>query len=185
MSPFPFVYHYDPLSPPDLALFQILPLWAKSNERCAKPCTKSRAGRKYAISWVTKFKHARELIQQAKYRMSDIANSKQTNCHFEVVDFVVLNKTTFKLIKPSPAEKFLPSVCGPYRVSHRISFSACKLILPPTCKIHRVVYVMKLWKYTFRSNELKHHPPVLLENPSTIKVLKILSHRGSPKIVST
>ena len=89
MSPFSLVYHYDPLSPPDLALFQNLPLRAKYTELCAKPSTKTRAGRKYSISWVTKFKSARELLQQAKDRMSDIANRTRTDRHFEVGDFVI------------------------------------------------------------------------------------------------
>ena len=32
------------------------------SEICAKPSTKTRAGRKYAISWITKFRTARELL---------------------------------------------------------------------------------------------------------------------------
>ena len=181
MSPFSLVYHYDPLSPPDLALFQNLPLRAKYTELCAKPSTKTRAGRKYSISWVTKFKSARELLQQAKDRMSDIANRKRTDRHFEVGDYVMLNTKTYKLKKPSPAEKFLPRFCGPFLVSERIGLSAYKLALPSTCKIHPVIHVSKLWKYTFRPNESQHPPPVLLENAESFTVLDILSHRGSPR----
>ena len=181
MSPFSLVYHYDPLSPPDLALFQNLPLRAKYTELCTKPSVKARAGRKYSISWVTKFKSARELLQQAKDRMSDIANRTRTDRHFEVGDFVMLNTKTYKLKKPSPAEKFLPRFCGPFRVSQRVGLSAHKLVLPPTCKIHPVVHVSKLWKYTFRPNESQPPPPVLLENAESFTVLDILSHRGSPR----
>ena len=113
--------------------------------------------------------------------MSDITNCKRTDRPFEVGDYVMLNTKTFKLIKPSPAEKFLPRFCGPFRVSQRVGLPAYKLVLPPSCKIHPVAHVSKLWQYTFRPNESQHSPPVLLENADTFHVLDILSHRGSPK----
>ena len=47
MSPFSLVYHYDPLSPPDLelALFQDLPLRGKLDNASDKPTTKTPAAR--------------------------------------------------------------------------------------------------------------------------------------------
>ena len=94
--------------------------------------------------------------------MSNIANRKREDRQFAVGDYVIFNTKTYKLKKPSPAKKILPRFCGPFRVSPRIGLSAYKLVLPPSCKIHPVVHVSKLWKYTSRPDDLQHPPPVIL-----------------------
>ena len=130
---------------------------------------------------MTKFKSARELLQQAKDRMSEVANRKRTERSFNVNDLVMLNTKTYKLKKPSPAEKILPRFCCPFRISQRIGLPAYKLVMPPSCKIHPVVHVSKLWLYISRPNDPQPPPPVLLEHADIFEVLDVLSHRGSPK----
>ena len=180
MSPFSLVYHYEPLAPPDLALFSELPLHAKRGPSPGPPTSKSRSGHRYCISWVTKFQSARALLQQAKDRMRDSANRSRIDRQFDVGDFVMLNTRTYRLKKPAPSEKFLPRFCGPFKIVSRVGPSAYKLALPLACKIHPVVHVSKLWKYTPRHNVAQPPPPILLEHSQTFQVLDILSHRGSP-----
>ena len=149
MTPFSLVYHHDPLSPPDLALFQGLPLQAKKNDlNPTTPTLKTRAGRKHCVSWITKFSTAKQLLQQAKDRMAAFANLSRTPRSFKVGDLVMLNTKTYRLKKPAASEKFLPRFCGPFKISATVGPSAYKLILPPKYKIHPVVHISKLWPYT-------------------------------------
>jgi hypothetical protein len=181
MSPFSLVYHYDPLSPPDLALFQNLPIHTKNGLSPGAPTSKSRSGRKYCVSWVTKFSTARALLQQAKDRMRDFANRTRTDRQFDVGNLVMLNTKTYRLKKPASSEKFLPRFCGPFKITARVGLSAYKLALPAACKIHPVVHVSKLWLYSTRPDAAQPPSPILLEHSQTFEVLDILSHRGSPK----
>ena len=179
MTPFSLVYHHEPLSPPDLALIQGLPLRSRANDiNPAVPTLKTRAGRKHCVSWVTRYTVARRILQQAKDRMCHTANKSRVHREFAVGDMVMLNAKTFKLKKPASSEKFLPLYCGPFRVTERIGPSAYRLALPATCRIHPVVHVSKLWRYLSRPGDAQPPPPILLENAEHFKILDILSHRG-------
>ena len=182
MSPFSLVYHHEPMSPPELALFQGLPLRTRCNDvNPVVPTLKTRAGRKHCVSWVTRFSTARQLLQQAKDHMSDIANKRRVERVFSVGDYVMLNAKFYRLKKPARSEKFLPRFCGPFKITARVGSSAYKLALPPSCKIHPVVHVSKLWAFKSRSDTSQLPSPVLLDSADSFEVLDILSHRGSPR----
>ena len=72
---------------------------------------KTHVSRKYAVSWMTKFNTARELMQQAKDCMSDVAKHCCIDRHFEDHNLVMLNRKTYKLNKLTHAKKFLPRFC--------------------------------------------------------------------------
>jgi transposase InsO family protein len=180
MTPFSLVYHHEPMTPPDLALIQGLPLRSRASDiNPTVPTLKTRAGRKHCVSWITKYTTARQILQQAKDRMCATANKSRVHREFAIGDMVVLNTKTFRLKKPAPSEKFLPLYCGPFRITERIGLSAYRLALPATCRIHPVVHVSKLWRYLARPGEVQPPPPILLENSEQFKVLDILTHRGS------
>jgi transposase InsO family protein len=181
MSPFSLVYHHDPLSPPEVELLRNLPLREGRHTNGlnpVKPSLKTRAGREYCVSWVTRFTMAKRMLQQSKDRMRDVANRKRTCRAFEVDDMVMLSTKTYQLKKPNSSEKFLPLFVGPFRVVERIGASAYRIELPASCKVHPVVHVSKLWTYRADPRTPQSPPPILLEDREHFEVLDILDERG-------
>ena len=167
--PFELVYQHVPLSPPEAALFQGLPL-GKGNG--------SREARLKGTQWVQCYRTAKQLLHQAKDRMKSNADLKRGYRVMEVGDRVLVSSRHMQLKRPASAKKFCPLFVGPFKVLERIGSSAYRLELPEKSKMHPVLHVSKLWKYNESLSSPVNHAPVLMEDEDLFEVQDILNRRG-------
>jgi len=74
-------------------------------------------------------------------------------------------------------EKLTKRFFGPYKVKVIISINAIELKLPNSIKIHPVVNVSRVWKYTSQveGQKKKRPQPVIIEEEEEWKMEKIMN----------
>lgn len=85
-------------------------------------------------------------LYRAQNRMSQQANKRRSDRHFEIGDFVYLKLQPYKQssMRNQSFNKLLPKFYGPYQVTDQIGSAAYKLNLPTTTEIHNVFHVSQL-----------------------------------------
>ena len=77
------------------------------------------------------------------------------------------------------SNKLTERFVGPYKVKEIISSNAVELVLPPTIKIHLVVNVSRIRRYTSQVEDQKKEvpQPMIIEEEEEWEVEKILNKR--------
>ncbi|KAL4582832.1 hypothetical protein LXL04_007393 [Taraxacum kok-saghyz] len=114
----------------------------------------------------------RQLLQQTltrtRQRMTDIANRKRLDKHFNVGDLVYLKLHNYRQhsVAHRDSKKLSKRYFGPFPIVERIGAVAYRLALPPHSKIHPVFHV-SLLKQAFGDHPIATAPlPSLLDHTS-------------------
>ena len=124
---------------------------------------------------------AKAVLTKAQEDMRKYADRKQSDAvEYKVGDLVLLSTKDLKWqMVGRRSEKLTERFVGPYRVKAIISSNAVELELPTTVKIHPVVNVSRIRKYTsqVKGQKMETPQPVVIEGEEEWEVEKILNKR--------
>ena len=124
---------------------------------------------------------AKAALAKAQEDMRKYTDRHRTEAvEYKVGDLVLLSTKDFKCqMIGRRSEKLTEIFVGPYRVKAIISSNAVELELPSTIKIHLVVNVSRIRRYTSQVNGQKKEvpQPVVIKGEEGWKVEKILNKR--------
>ena len=126
-------------------------------------------------------KFVRSMLQQARQRMKENADTHRREIEFNVGDYVLLDRTRLSIdaYQNFNRKKFLPKFIGPYKIIERIGKVSYHLELPKGSRAHNVFHVSGLrfyWKVKDGYVVQKENSD-LLEKENEMIIEMILDHR--------
>ena len=144
-----------------------------------------------ASSFITRIRGllniARDNMNRAQQQQAEQANKSRAPVSFKVDDQVLVSTAHYSddvLATASP--KFSSLYFGPFKISEKIGANAYRLVLPKSMRIHPVINVSALKKFTppapeFAAREPERPDPRIVDGIEEFEVAKILDHRGKGK----
>ena len=170
-SPFYLNYGFSPRTPIAMTLDSF-------------PESKNEAVSTYVEHMQSLWNSAQDAIHEAQTSQAYHANRhRDLNRTFAVGDDVLLSTKGLKVkFLAKNSHKLQPLYIGPFKITQKLSPVSYRLQLPPTLRIHDVIYISKLRPYHAPTTPANSREHILLEDSGTrLYIVEALLRSRSPR----